>query len=210
VNAPLYSLQRVAVSPEGFDGALRLADFVDYALTLDLLETELVDALSRGQPTTLGSLPMRDRYMRSAAALIDVERRLCAGGPLALLAIARPGRPHGREPDYVLIVQERSGRVLNSARRLAVVPKAFHQPLVDLDEDTRISATLEREMEEEPFGRPELDATRGEQRRADPMHADRLSEPMRWLLKRANPTHGAWNASASASTPHPATSSSRA
>ena len=127
VNAPLYSLRSIDVWPQGLNGVLGLTNFVEYALTLDLLETELVDALSCGQPMTAGALPLRDRYLPTAAALIDMDRRLCAGGPLALMAIARPARWHGREPDYVLLVQERSGRVLNSARRLAVVPKAFHR-----------------------------------------------------------------------------------
>ena len=189
VNAPLYSLRSIDVWPQGLNGVLGLTNFVEYALTLDLLETELVDALSCGQPTTAGALPLRDRYLPTAAALIDMDRRLCAGGPLALMAIARSARRHGREPDYVLLVQERSGRVLNSARRLAVVPKAFHQPLVDFSEDTEISATLEREMEEELFGGDELDSTYGEQRRADPMHIDRLSEPMRWLLEHEKPSY---------------------
>lgn len=187
VNAPLYSLLRIDVTPQRLTGLLGLTDFVDYALTLDLLETEMVDAVSSGRPVTVGALPLRDRYLPHTAALVDIGLRLCAGGPLALMAIARPGRRRGREPDYALLVQERSGKVLNAARRLAVVPKAFHQPMVDLSEDTDISSTLEREMEEELFGRPELDSTRGQQRRADPMHADQLSDPMRWLLDRARP-----------------------
>jgi hypothetical protein len=139
VNAPLYSLLSIDVFPERFNGLLGLTNFVDYAFTLDLLETELADAVSAGRPIGTGALPLRDRYLPDTAALVDIGRRLCAGGALALMAIARRGRRRGREPDYVLLVQERSGRVLNAARRLAVVPKAFHQPLVDLSEDTDIS-----------------------------------------------------------------------
>ncbi|MGH3760513.1 hypothetical protein [Actinophytocola sp.] len=37
-------------------------------------------------------------------------------------------------------------------------------------------------MEEELFGRDEIDTTVGDQRRADPMHPSRLYEPIRWLL----------------------------
>jgi hypothetical protein len=40
-------------------------------------------------------------------------------------------------------------------------------------------------MEEELFGRKDIDNTVSEQRAADPMHPGRLSEPMRWLM--ANP-----------------------
>ncbi len=42
--------------------------------------------------------------------------------------------------------------------------------------------TLRREMEEELFGREDIDNTVNEQHAADPMHPARLSAPMRWLL----------------------------
>jgi len=60
------------------------------------------------------------------------------------------------------------------------------QPLVDFSDDAQLSATLEREMEEELFGRPELDSTDQVHRSADPMHVSRLSEPMLWLMERAD------------------------
>jgi hypothetical protein len=79
-------------------------------------------------------------------------------------------------------VQERSASVVNAARQLAVIPKGFHQPLTDFHSDAKISATLRREMEEELFGRQDLDNTIGVLNAADPMHHARLSAPMRWLL----------------------------
>ena len=115
--------------------------------------------------------------------MTDVANRLCAGGPLALFAIARPASPFRGEADYVLLVQERSGNVLNAARRLAVIPKGFHQPMTDLRVDAQVGATLRREVEEELFGRDEIDNTTTEQRSADPMHPSRVSEPMRWLME---------------------------
>lgn len=113
--------------------------------------------------------------------MLNVGERLCAGGALALCAIARPAEGH-RPADYLLLVQERGGRVLNAARRLAVIPKCFHEPLSDVRADTQIGATLRREMEEELFGRDDVDGTVSPQRSADPMHVSRLSEPMRWLV----------------------------
>jgi hypothetical protein len=189
VNAPLYRLLGTDISARGLTGTVALSRFVDYALTFDLLENELTDTVSQGEVTIPGSLPLRDHYLPTTQALTDVGSRLCAGGPLALLAIARPGRRRrGGAPDYVLLLQERSGRVLNSARRLAVIPKAFHAPLVDFGDDAQISATIEREMEEELFGRAEVDSTCDEQRRADPMHISSLSAPMRWLVDHADPS----------------------
>jgi hypothetical protein len=85
----------------------------------------------------------------------------------------------------VLLIQERSARVLNAKGRLAVVPKSFHEPTVEAGQEVRLSASLERELEEELLGREDLEGmTVGAMRRADPFHEELLTEPMRWLLER--------------------------
>lgn len=183
IDQPLYRLLDIDVQRDSFGGAVGLTTFVHYALTTDLLESELVDALSTDSPTSPGTLPLRHRHLPDLASVINVGDRLCAGGALALCAIARPATP-SRPADYVLLVQERSGRVLNAARRLAVTPKGFHQPMNDYRQESRIALTLMREMEEELFGRDEVDCTISDPRSADPMHPSRLSRPMRWLTKR--------------------------
>jgi hypothetical protein len=96
-------------------------------------------------------------------------------------AIARPASRYRGAADYLLLVRERSGDVVNAARCLAVIPKGFHQPMADYRADAQIGGTLRRELEEELFGREDIDNTIGQGRRADPMHPNRLSEPMRWL-----------------------------
>ncbi len=189
VNAPIYRLTSLMLGNGRLAGTVALADFVEYALTMDLLENELVDALVAGQPTMPGHLPLRDRCLPDVSTLLNLERRFCAGGVLALTAIARPAGRRRGHADYLLLVQERSGRVLNAARRLAVIPKSFHEPLVDYGNDALLGATLEREMEEELFGRTDVDSALGEFRSADPMHPSRLSEPMRWLLDRTGGEH---------------------
>jgi hypothetical protein len=192
VDAPIYDLTEISVSEEGIAGRVALAGFFDYALTLDLLEPELADALAAGLPAEPGQLPLRDRYLPDVAAVLNLDGRLCAGGPPTLTAIARPATRTRRRPDFLLLVQERSGRVLNAARRLAVIPKAFHGPLVDYAEDAQIHLTLEREMEEELFGREDVDSVLGDSRRADPMHRSRLSAPMGWLMDHLD--DGSWRA----------------
>jgi hypothetical protein len=161
---------------------------------MDLLETELVNALTTTTPQRVstvnpgftGSLPLRDVYLPTTSSALALEERLCVGGPVALLAAARGGTSRGQsEPDYVLLIQERSTRVLNATGRLAVVPKAFHEPTVEAGLETRLSASLERELEEELLGRQDLEGlVEGSYRQADPFHRDHLSEPMRWLLDR--------------------------
>ena len=181
VDMPLYRLVDIDPRQGSMTGRLGLSHFVRYALTLDLLEGELLDALSAGAPAAPGSLPLRDLHLPDLASVLDVAGRLCAGGALSLCAIARPADGRRPSPDYLLLVQERSGEVVNAARRLAVIPKGFHQPLTDLAADAHVEATLRREMEEELFGRDDIDNTSGAHRTADPMHPSRLSEPMRWL-----------------------------
>ena len=180
-NAPLYRLHDVEIGDSQVSGTLGLESFVQYALTTDLLEGELVDALASGAKLNRGALPLRDRYLADLATVLDTTHRPCAGGALALCAIARPADRYRGPADYLLLVQERAGRVLNSVGRLAVIPKAFHQPLVDYRADALIGSTLRRELEEELFGRDDVDNTVGGSRVADPMHPNRLSDPMRWL-----------------------------
>lgn len=186
VDMPLYRLLAVDTASGRVGGTLAVTRFVAYALTMDLLEGELIDAIAAGADPRPGSLPLRDHYLPDLASVLDVSSRFCAGGTLALCAMARPADPYRGDADYLLLVQERSGHVVNAARRLAVIPKGFHQPMTDFRADARLSATLRREMEEELFGRDDIDNTIADQRRADPMHPSRLSEPMRWLMADPN------------------------
>ena len=188
-NRPLYQLCQLEVGDRRLSGEVALTDFTTYALTMDLLEHETLDAIvNAGNSTTL---PLRSRLLPSLDVVKDIGSRLCVGGPLALFAAARPGsRIRGGEPDYMLLVQQRSDHVINAARRLAVIPKSFHEPLIDFSDDAQLSATLERELEAELFGREDVDATIGMHRHAEPFHLTRLSEPMRWLIDHTDP--GQW------------------
>lgn len=183
-DVPIYRLAEVQVDPGAVAGKVEVAPFVEYALTVDLLERELADSMSAERRLRPGGAPLRDRYLPDFAAVLELGDRLCAGGVLALTAIARPADPYRGEADYLLLIQERSTRVVNAAGRLAVIPKAFHRPLNDHRADARIGATLRRELEKELFGRADIDNTAGGQRAADPMHPGRLSAPMRWLTER--------------------------
>lgn len=185
-NGPLYRLLTVDASRGVLAGTFGLAPFVEYALTMDLLESELLDALVAGNRASPGALPMRDKYLPSLESVRDLPGRLCAGGVVALCAVARPADPVRGPADYALLVQERSDSVLNAARRISVIPKGFHQPLMDLRGDAQIGTTLLREMEEELFGRIDVDSTKAGHRVVAPMHPGRLSRPMSWLCEEAD------------------------
>ena len=174
VNDLLYRLVDVRVSDGILDTTFALADFAHYALTNDLLEDELVGQLSRQEGRWL---PLRDLYLPSLDKALDFGSRCCVGGPACLSAIARPGG------DYALVVQQRSSRVLNVTGRLAVIPKAFHQPMVDTIAEAPIRSTVERELEEELLGREDLDQmAAGARRRIAPLHPLSSSAPAVWLL----------------------------
>jgi len=189
VNAPLFRLRSLTAQDGALDGRFGLCDFASYALTLDLLENELLDAVSDARALSPAALPLRAHQLPDLSAAVHLHDRLCVGGTLALCAIARPAsRARRGTSDYVLLVQERSGKVLNGNRRLSVIPKAFHQPLADYSEDVHLGATLERELEEELFGREDVDSTFGDQKCADPMHPSRLSPAMKWLIDHDDPS----------------------
>jgi hypothetical protein len=183
VDGKFFRLVDVEPRTGTITGSMEIIPSVSFALTVDMLEGELVDAITTEAPVSPGNLPLRDRYLPDLASVLDLPRRLCVGGALALCAIARPADPFRGPADYVLLVQERSGHVVNAARRLAVIPKGFHEPLNDYRADAYLGATLRREMEEELFGRDDIDSTVRDSRLADPMHPSRLSEPMRWLIE---------------------------
>jgi hypothetical protein len=177
VDAPLYRL--VSIEPRGdrTTASFGLTDFAGYALTSDLLEDELTDSIV----TSGCRLPLRDRYLPGVDEAGRFDQRVCVGGPACLFAVARPGG------DYAVFVQERSSRVLNALGRLAVIPKAFHQPMTDPKNEVDLITTVERETEEELLGRLDLDqVSAGWGRRAAPSHARAMSEPMAWLHSHAH------------------------
>jgi hypothetical protein len=154
VNTPLYRLLDIDIARHRLEGVLNLTDFASYALTMDLLETELTGALAAAVPQrasdgvvsakVAAQLPLRDRYLPGLAPALALDQRRCVGGPVALFAAARrSSRGDHHERDYVLLIQERSARVLNVTGKLAVVPKCFHEPTVEIGQEVRLSASLD-------------------------------------------------------------------
>lgn len=157
---PIYSLNCIDIQQRRLRASFSGDMFARYALSLDLLEAELLDGD--------GSFPLRDLLLPDIDSVVAPENRVCAGGVVCLFAIARDAAASGRDAaDYVLLIQERSGRVINASGQLAVIPKAFHQPLASAWDEVKISTTLMREVEEELLGRDDLET-------ADPAHVNPL------------------------------------
>jgi hypothetical protein len=178
-NRPAFDLTSIDSGPAGVLLSYGIVDFVEYAFSYDLLEGEM----SRALEIPDADLPLRRKYLPDRSSLLDVGSRICLGGPLALFAVARNARIGTQTlEDYVLLVQRRSTRVVNVPGRLAVIPKGFHQPLVEPGLETPVNLTLIRELEEELMGRADLDPANADWAPAvDPYHSDHASDPMRWI-----------------------------
>jgi hypothetical protein len=179
VNNPLYRLLDVELTSRGLAATVTTVDFAQHAMTTELMEGELIDAVN----VTGRQLPLREAFLPDVRSAFDLDNRACVGGAAALLAIAR-GSQHGGRRDYVLLTQERSKSVLNTAGKVAVIPKAFHQPTGEPADEAPISVTLRREFEEELLGREDLEqlGRSGAHPQVDPLHAHHLTPPMAWLL----------------------------
>ena len=177
VDETLYRLTDYRLAADGLHATFALGSFGQYALTGDLLESEATAAADTG---SAAGMPLRDELLPTVESVLAARGRLCVGGTLALAAFARPALG-SRPADFLLLLQERGEQVLNAGHRLAVIPKCFHQPMVDLVEDAHIGATLLRELEEELFGREEVDNSLPHPAFVEPMHRTRLSRPLRWL-----------------------------
>ncbi len=176
VNNALYRLATLEIGSGQLLAEFGCTDFAAYALTADLLEAELRDQLREGvhDPHRMVT-PLRDAWLPTTESGLAFDQRMCVGGPVCLVAIS-----DGEQ--YHLLVQERSTQVLNVTGTLAVIPKAFHQPTVDPYGETAISTTVERELEEELLGRPDLEQlSSASLRHAAPLHALNASAPMAWL-----------------------------
>lgn len=185
VNNPLYRLLDIDLGAGRLSATMTTVDFARHAMTTELMEGELVDAVTTGT----GRLPLRETFLPDLGSAFDPGGRFCVGGLAAVLAIARSPR-HGGDRDYVTLTQERSKSVLNTAGRLATIPKAFHQPTAEPTDEASIAVTLRREFEEELLGRDDLEQlSRSGRPHVDLLHPQNLTEPMAWLLDRGPETY---------------------
>lgn len=126
-------------------------DFVTYRFSSGLLEAELRDELAacRGNVVALlsnnGSVPLRRLLLPNVDAIDNFGERICCGGIGGVVAMRR-------SDDYWIPLQIRSQKVSDGRGLMAVIPKAFHQPIVGDGEEANVHHTFFRELAEELFG----------------------------------------------------------
>lgn len=136
-NAPLYRLHDVDLTGDTVTGSLGLAPFAEYALTADLLEGELLDAISHGQPIRPGELPLRSEYLPDLSEVLDLGARKCRGvGPASEstqgsggIPTADLGHRRGRCSGRAADVRRIPGRQGRPSDRERTQPRSHPLPL---------------------------------------------------------------------------------
>jgi hypothetical protein len=155
--------------------------FKNYRAGVGLLMEELAVALmeanfdvTRVLQDPARNLPLRDYFLPNVTRFEDYDSRVCAGGIEVTLAMARG------EGDFVVPIQRRSAAVGENQGLLAVMPCAFHQPMVDALEEVNPISSVYREIFEELF--------EGEETEKDVRHIThdwyfKKHPALRWLRK---------------------------
>jgi hypothetical protein len=189
-DSPIFRLRHLDLRRGALVGTFSPDSFLHYRLTVGLLGDELSRALAQARSIdgllaqADGRLPLRAQVLPDGAALADFDNRVCSGGVLTLLAIARP-KPHN---DFVVLAQRRSATVSDAQGLLSVIPRAFHLPSVlphsrALAAEVPPSVTMYRELFEEVLGGREVELG---DRDLEPMWFIVESRPLRWLRERPN------------------------
>jgi transcriptional regulator with XRE-family HTH domain len=180
-DSPGYRMIDAKVDSHQLAVSFALDAFYGYRFTTGLVQDELAEVVAADNFNVEEViahaevfLPLRQQILPDGAAAVDFRRRVCAGGAVTLLAIARPA-PFN---DFAIPVKRRSSIVADSPGMLSVIPKGFHEPSVDAWAERRPSFTVYRELFEELFGGDEIE--RDVQRLKHDWFFD-TSEPLRWF-----------------------------
>ena len=185
-NLLSYHLVGLDIQPDQMRVSFSLSDFFRYRFTAGFLPDEIYEALvstnldvEKVVADRERLLPLRQQMLSDGASLVNFKSRMCIGGPVVLLAIARP-KP---DDDYVIHVKRRSAKVALTPRQLTLVPQGFHQPMVDNYDEVDVSFSALREFYEELLGG--VEAERNFTRVKSDWFVDEC-EPLRWLRENPN------------------------
>ncbi len=154
-DSPIFSLHHVQILNSKVELEFRKTGFFAYRATYGNVFDELaLNIIDKGLNPTLHALesqstklfPLRTKYMSDLNQVLAMSKRICAGGPIVLIA-ARTD-----EHDLAFIIQRRSATVSDEPLALTPVPRAFHSPEVDPAVEYDLTFSIYREIWEELFG----------------------------------------------------------
>lgn len=185
-DSDIYRLVELDLAPGKMTPRFAVDRFLHYRFTDGLLLDEFVNGLVREDlnieqviANSTRLLPQRCKTLPTGRSLVDLPARVCIGGPLVVLAMARP-RPYS---DYLIPVQRRSRAVVDGQDMLSVIPQAYHQPMINEKEEINLSSSVYREVFEELFEGEEVERSTRRLKYDWYMHE---CEPMNWLLRHRN------------------------
>ena len=130
---------------------LRGSRFLTYRATIATVLDELALAvkdhgIKKLHKKQWNLLPLRTKYLGSCQALLDLNHRICLGGANVLFAVRIP------KDKLALVIQRRSRYVSDEPGTLTVVPKFFHESIIDPKKEADMESSIYREIYEELFG----------------------------------------------------------
>jgi hypothetical protein len=161
-DSPAYRLVDINIERQRLRADFASEQFFAYRFGPGLLIEETINALGHDELSIVDLVrdrrrwfPLRETRLANGADILNLQRRICAGGALALFALARPA-PY---EDFILPVQRRSQLVADTQAMLSVVPKAYHEPMAMVSRhlEVNVSQTIFREIYEELFGGKEVE-----------------------------------------------------
>jgi hypothetical protein len=154
----LYRILNVSGFPRDLQVSFALDTFYRYRFGVGLLIDELTVALMEGSLSAeavvrgrADLLPLREYFLPSPSRFADYQSRVCAGGIQVTFALARS------EGDFVIPIQVRSAKVDGGQGWRSIVPMAYHQPMVDADDEVSLESSVFRELFEELFAGEEAE-----------------------------------------------------
>jgi len=180
-DAPIYRLVHADVTGDALSVRFALDRFLSHRFTTGSLFVESAQALidtnfdiKKALSLKAEKLSRREKLLPTGRSLLRFDNRVCAGGVATVFALARE-----KPMDFVIPLQKRSMSVSGAPGMRSVIPKAFHQPMVDSAAETRLSHTVYRELFEELFSGGE---TERKVRRLKHDWFLEECEPLKWLV----------------------------
>lgn len=186
-DSPIFSLHDLQLFDSKIEMEFRKTDFFVYRATYGNAFDELaLNIADRGLDRTIHALqsqntklfPVRTKYMPSLDRILAMSNRICAGGPIVLIAARTDNN------DLAFIIQRRSATVSDEPLALTPVPRGFHSAEVDPALEYDLTFSIYREIWEELFG--------GEERiggQISPHHFFEKSPAIRDLFERRGTTN---------------------